>query len=68
LLLAADILYAQWPANSKSRKLGVSFSVDRQEIRQKNMPTKEPNWNHADYAEYLRPTSRRRAKKDSGLI
>jgi transglutaminase-like putative cysteine protease len=51
------ILYAQWPANSKSRKLGFSFAVDRQEIRQKNMPTKEPDWNLADYAEYLQPTS-----------
>lgn len=51
------ILYAQWPANSKSRKLDFSFAVDRLEIRQKNMPAKEPNWNRADYAEYLQPTS-----------
>lgn len=51
------ILYAQWPANVKSRKLSFSFSVDRQEIRQTNLPTKEPAWNRADYAEYLKPTS-----------
>lgn len=51
------ILYAQWPADSKSRKLGFSFAVDRQEIHQKNMPANEPNWNRADYAEYLQPTS-----------
>ena len=51
------ILYAQWPANVKSRKLSFSFSVERQEIRQTNLPTKEPAWNRADYAEYLKPTS-----------
>lgn len=53
----APILYAQWPAGVKSRKLSFSFSVDRQEIRQTNLPTKEPAWNRADYAEYLKPTS-----------
>jgi len=51
------ILYAQWPANVKSRKLSFSFSVDRQEIRQTNLPAKEPKWNRADYTEYLKPTS-----------
>jgi transglutaminase-like putative cysteine protease len=51
------MLYAQWPATAKSRKLSFSFSVDRQEIRQINLPTKEPKWNQADYAEYLKPTS-----------
>jgi transglutaminase-like putative cysteine protease len=51
------ILYAQWPAGAKSRKLTFSFSVDRQEIRHKNLPATEPAWNRADYAEYLKPTS-----------
>jgi transglutaminase-like putative cysteine protease len=51
------ILYAQWPAGVKSRKLSFSFSVDRQEIRQANLPADEPAWNRADYAEYLKPTS-----------
>lgn len=51
------ILYAEWPANSKSRTLSFAFAVDRQEIRQTNLPTKEPQWNRADYAEYLKPTS-----------
>lgn len=51
------ILYAQWPAGVKSRTLSFSFSVDRQEIRQTNLPTEEPAWNRTDYAEYLKPTS-----------
>lgn len=51
------ILYAQWPATATSRKLSFSFAVDRQEIRQTNLPTREPKWNQADYAEYLKPTS-----------
>lgn len=51
------ILYAQWPSAAKSRKLSFSFAVNRQEIRQTNLPAKEPKWNRADYAEYLKPTS-----------
>jgi transglutaminase-like putative cysteine protease len=51
------ILYAQWPADAKSRKLTFSFAVERQEIRQKDLPATEPKWNPADYAEYLKPTS-----------
>jgi len=51
------ILYARWTADAKSRKLSFSFSVDRQEIRQTNLPIEEPVWNRADYAEYLKPTS-----------
>jgi len=52
-----SILYAQWPANAKSRKLNFSFAAERQEIRQTNLPAKEPRWNKADYADYLKPTS-----------
>jgi transglutaminase-like putative cysteine protease len=51
------MLYAQWPASATNRKLTLSFAVDRQEIRQVNLPTKEPKWNPADYAEYLKPTT-----------
>ncbi len=51
------ILYAEWPKDAASRKLTFSFSVERQEIRQTGFPTKEPKWNPADYAEYLKPTS-----------
>lgn len=51
------MLYAHWSADAKSRKFTFSFDVERQEIRQTNLPTKEPQWNRADYAEYLKPTS-----------
>jgi transglutaminase-like putative cysteine protease len=51
------ILYAQWPANALSRKLTFTCAVDRKEVRQKNLPSTEPAWNRADYAEYLKPTS-----------
>lgn len=50
-------LYAQWPADAKSRKLTFSFVVERREIRQTNLPATEPAWNPADYADYLKPTS-----------
>lgn len=51
------ILYAQWPAGTKSRTLSYSFSVTRQELHQTNLPTKEPAWNRADFDKYLKPTS-----------
>ena len=51
------MLHARWPASSKSRKLTFSFAVDRKDIRQTNLPTREPQWNRADYAEFLKPTS-----------
>ena len=51
------VLFAHWPANAKSRKLTFSCTVDRTEVRQTNLPTGEPAWNPADYAEYLKPTS-----------
>jgi transglutaminase-like putative cysteine protease len=51
------ILYAEWPKDAVNRKLTFTFSVERQEIRQTNLPAKEPKWNSADYAEYLKATS-----------
>lgn len=51
------ILYAEWPKDAVNRKLTFTFSVERQEIRQTNLPAKEPKWNPADYAEYLNATS-----------
>jgi transglutaminase-like putative cysteine protease len=51
------ILYAEWPKDAKSRTLTFSFAVERLEIRQTGLPTVEPAWNPADYAEYLQPTS-----------
>jgi transglutaminase-like putative cysteine protease len=51
------VLHARWPANAKSRKFTFSCVVDRTEVRQTNLPTGEPAWNPADYAEYLKSTS-----------
>jgi transglutaminase-like putative cysteine protease len=52
------ILYAEWPRNAASRKLVFSFRVERKEIAQRDLPSKEPSWNRSDYSEYLQPTSR----------
>jgi transglutaminase-like putative cysteine protease len=52
------MLYAEWPKGAVSRKLVFSFHVERKEIAQRNLPSNEPPWNRADYAEYLQPTSR----------
>jgi transglutaminase-like putative cysteine protease len=52
------MLFAEWPKDAASRTLVFSFHVDRQEIAQRNLPSSEPQWNRADYAEFLQPTSR----------
>jgi transglutaminase-like putative cysteine protease len=51
------ILYAEWSKNAKKRKLQFSFNVVRREIRHHEFPAKEPAWDPADYAKYLKPTS-----------
>jgi len=51
------LLYAEWPAGAKSRKLTLSFAVSRDELRRGDLPTSEPAWNQADSAEYLAPSS-----------
>lgn len=51
------ILYAEWPLGAQSRRLTLSFSVERQEIAVRDLAGTEPAWNRADYAEYLAPTS-----------
>lgn len=50
-------LFASWDKDAVSRKLTYSFAVEREEIQLRDLPTKEPAWNRADYAEYLKPTS-----------
>ena len=57
LTYGTPMLYAEWPAAAVSRKLSFSFRVVRQEIAQRDLPTREPKWNPADYAEYLQPSS-----------
>ena len=51
------ILYAEWPGEAASRKLVFTFRVERREVAQRDLPSREPRWNPADYAEYLQPTS-----------
>jgi transglutaminase-like putative cysteine protease len=51
------ILYAEWPKEAQSRKLTLSFAVERQEVRRRDFPARQPAWSPADYAEYLKPTS-----------
>ena len=51
------ILFASWDKAAASRKLTYSFAVEREEIHLGNLPAKEPAWNRADYAEFLKPTS-----------
>lgn len=50
-------LYAEWPRGAASRKLSLSFTVDRLEIIRGDLPSREVAWNPADYAEFLIPTS-----------
>jgi transglutaminase-like putative cysteine protease len=50
------LLYAEWPKGSKSRTLTLAFEVTRNELRRGDLPDREPDWNPADYAEYLAPT------------
>lgn len=50
------LLYAEWPKGSKSRKLNLTFDVEREELRRGALPIHEPAWNRADYAENLAPT------------
>ncbi len=54
---STPILYAEWPKEAKTRKLVFSFSVIRQEVIRRDFPAKQPSWNSADYAEFLKPTS-----------
>ncbi len=56
-VFGTPILYAEWPKEAGKRTLTFSFGVERKEIRQTGLPTAEPAWNPADYAEYLQPTS-----------
>jgi transglutaminase-like putative cysteine protease len=51
------LLYAEWPENAKSRKLTMVFHVERQEVKYRDLPVREPLWDTADYRKYLEPTS-----------
>jgi transglutaminase-like putative cysteine protease len=51
------ILYAEWPKEAKSRKLFLSFKVEREEVIRRDFPQRETVWDPADYADYLAATS-----------
>jgi len=51
------ILYAEWPSGAVSRKLTLSFSALRREVRFDLLEPFEIPWNPADYSRYLHATS-----------
>ncbi|WP_027714768.1 transglutaminase family protein [Desulfuromonas sp. TF] len=50
------MLFARWDEGAKSRRLNLSFAVERQEVIRRDFPTREAAWDPADYALYLAPT------------
>jgi len=54
---STPMLYAEWPAGAKSRRLALSFHVTRQEQRMTPLPETVVAWNPADYNQYLGATS-----------
>jgi len=50
------MLAVRWDQAATSRKLSLSFAVERQEILRRDLPATEPAWNPADFAFYLQPT------------
>ncbi|MEN8188252.1 MAG: transglutaminase domain-containing protein [Thermodesulfobacteriota bacterium] len=50
-------LYARWDKGAASRKLTLSFHVERNEVARKDFPAEEAQWDPADYAMYLQGTS-----------
>jgi transglutaminase-like putative cysteine protease len=52
-----QMLAVRWDKDMKSRKVVLSFDVERQEVIRRDFPAKETAWDPADYAMYLAPTS-----------
>lgn len=52
----APMLFALWDKDAKSRKLSLSFQVQRQELARRDFPAQEPRWDQADYRPYLQAT------------
>lgn len=50
------MLFARWDGGVKSRRLNLSFTVERLEVIRRDFPAKESAWDPADYAVYLAPT------------
>lgn len=54
---STPILYARWDKENTDRKLSLSFHVTRKEVTRRDFPASESNWDPADYARYLAPTT-----------
>lgn len=54
---STPVLYAEWPQAAISRKLTLTFAVERQEVRIADLAEQDVPWNRADYADYLGATS-----------
>jgi len=51
------ILYAHWEKGAQSRKLTLTFAVERQEVLRRELLREEQAWNRADFAPFLAATS-----------
>jgi transglutaminase-like putative cysteine protease len=56
-VFGTPMLFARWDEGAKSRRLNLSFAVERQEVLRRDFPAKESAWDPADYAVYLAPTT-----------
>lgn len=54
---STPMLFARWDKGASSRKLTFVFDVDRMEVVRRDFPAKQPAWDPADYADYLKATS-----------
>ncbi|MBI5443504.1 MAG: transglutaminase domain-containing protein [Deltaproteobacteria bacterium] len=52
-----SILYAEWPKGAPSRKLTLSFAVERREVLRRDLPKAEAAWNRAEFSQHLKATS-----------
>lgn len=52
----SPILFARWDKEAQSRKLNLTFRVERKEVSHKKYPAKETCRNPADHQAYLRAT------------
>jgi len=51
------ILYAEWPPGAASRKVTLTLSASRREVRFERLEPSDIPWNPADYSRYLRATT-----------
>jgi transglutaminase-like putative cysteine protease len=57
---STPMLHAQWPLGTQSRKLALSFNVERSEVSQRDLPeldSPDLPWDRSNYSLWLKPTS-----------